>query len=81
MLDGRELRILRETLEITLVEIANRMCTTKQTISNLELGKSNNRSALKFYNVILFEIINERDLLKQIDEKIKKLEEIKKMLK
>ena len=54
---GRMLRQIRVLLGVSVKDIANEMKTTKQTISNIELEKSNNSMAIEFYTRVIHERI------------------------
>ena len=53
MLDSEWLKITRIRLHLTCEDVAKEMHTTKQTISNIERGKSKNEMTMAFYERIL----------------------------
>lgn len=57
--DRQLMKAVRVYLGLTMEEIANELQTTKQTICNLESGKSNNTMALEFYERVLKEKLPE----------------------
>jgi len=62
MLDKEWLKITRIRLNLTCEDIANEMFTTKQTISNIETGKSKHKMTMAFYERILNDHIKETPL-------------------
>ena len=70
--NGEELRILRTSLDLTLEEIAVEMKTTKQTVSNIELGKGSPMSK-RFYNLIMDIYLNNREHKEKLRKKSEEL--------
>jgi len=66
MLDKEWLKITRIRLNLTLEEVAEEMFVTKQTLSNIETGKSTKKSTMLFYKIILEKHINEVGGLRKI---------------
>jgi len=64
MLDKEWLKITRIRLGLTCEDIAKEMLCTKQTISNIETGKSTNKMTMKFYETILNKHLEEAPLRK-----------------
>jgi len=56
-LTREELRLLRLYLGLTLRDIAKLMNCTKQTLSNIENGKSTNTMTLLFYKKTLLHLL------------------------
>ena len=69
MLNKEWLKMARILLKMTQQEVANQMCTTKQTICNIEIGESFNKMTMKFYEVTLKNNI-EKNPDKELIEKI-----------
>lgn len=65
-----ELRLLRLYLGLTLLDIAKFMNCTKQTISNIENGKSTSTMTLLFYKKTLLHLLY-RNLGLNYDEYLK----------
>lgn len=57
---------VRLILGTSQVELANKLDTTKQTVSNIETGRSKNRMAIKFYKITIEQLISECE-----DERLK----------
>ncbi len=57
MLDINELILIRRMLGITGEDMAKEMDTTRQTVSNLELGKAQNKMTMKFYRMTMLEFV------------------------
>ena len=56
----KALKTVRTNLELTCQDIADVMHVTKQTISNIESGKSKQRHTMKFYELVLLSLLDER---------------------
>lgn len=55
MLDKEWLKLTRIRLKLSMEDVANEMFVTKQTISNIESGKIEKRSTMRFYEITLNE--------------------------
>jgi DNA-binding XRE family transcriptional regulator len=62
MLDKEWLKITRIRLHLTCEDIAKEMLCTKQTISNIENGKSTQLMTMAFYERILNDHLKETPL-------------------
>jgi transcriptional regulator with XRE-family HTH domain len=71
MLNGKQLKQSRKLLGLSLEEVAKRMYTTRQTISNIELGNSNHPMTVAFYNRIIEDLIKEEkeEYIEELDGK------------
>ena len=65
MLEINELAMIRKMLGISGVVIAEKMGTTRQTVNNIELGKAQNKMAIKFYRMTMLEIIQKYEIEKK----------------
>ena len=66
MLKIEDLVKMRKMVGISQLDISDEMLTTKQTISNIELGKSENLMATRFYRITVLKMM--RDLSKEKKE-------------
>lgn len=61
MLTIIELANMRKMLGISGEVIAEEMCTTRQTVSNIERGKAENKMSITFYRMTVIKLIKEID--------------------
>ena len=64
-MDREWLKINRIRLGLTCDDIAKEMYTTRQTISNIETGKSKQKMTMAFYDHIITEHIKKEGLPKK----------------
>lgn len=67
MLNIKGLVRMRRLLGISGEVIAEEMCTTKQTVSNIELGKAENNMSVRFYRVTILKLVDQVNLEKRED--------------
>ncbi len=77
MLNGKELRLIREVLDIKLSDVSIKMSVTPKCISDIELNKTDKKSTLILYNMIMLEMIRSSDYIKEFDKKIENLQNLK----
>ena len=82
MLDGKQLKRSRELLGLSITEVANRMFTSRQTISTIETEKSKYPMIIAFYNRIIEDAVKEgldnlETIKETIDGQINELKELK----
>jgi len=66
MLDREWLKITRIRLGLTLEDVAKEMYVTKQCLSNIESGKSKQKSTMLLYEIILQRHVDEVGGLRKI---------------
>lgn len=59
-------KLTRIRLDLNCEDMANRMHVTKQTISNIETGKTTTESSLYYYELVLEQIKRERENYEEI---------------
>jgi len=59
-MNGKELQIKRKSLGLTCDDITKYIYVTRQTISNMELGRTNNKKLISRYENVLQRIERER---------------------
>ena len=77
MLEINELILIRRMLGITGEDMAKEMDTTRQTVSNLELGKAQNKMTMKFYRMTILELVRKYESEKKEEIKINLINIIK----
>lgn len=86
--ESEDIRVLRKVLGLTTQELAESVGTTKQTISNIERGKTNSIPTLIALSVVLNDLCEKQRVdpvlvlgsCRSLKRFIKKHEEVKKLI-